>query len=205
MTDHSDNSPSVPRRPVVEMPEGRRILTDLLIVFVIGTSFLMACPWPVVEPQVQRLLRPALPVLENLGLAHRLRLFAPVPPQWTGRLEFRVTNADGSVENWRYPRDVLAPGDPAGSYNRYLFLYLVWGFDQKLTTLEPAFARYVARQAAAAGSHPVQVDILERVVRIPSPEYGIGRPSPQPNLELPMIRYDVARDQAITTGQPASW
>ena len=101
-------------------PVGRG-LANLVIVFVLYTSLVMACPWPSVVPKVQPYLQPALPILRNLGLLHRFRLFVD-PPRATGNVEFHVVKKDGTSSVWQYPRSALMPGDPPGSYNRYLFI-----------------------------------------------------------------------------------
>ena len=188
---------------VVTITPARKAGATLVILFTLYTSLLMACPWPLVEPKLQRFLQPALPLLQDLGLAHRLRLFAPVPPQWNGKVRFRVTHADGSRTDWRFPRSRFGPGDRQDSYNRYLFLYLVWDFPFKSQSLVPAFARYVARETASA--QPVRVEIFQTAVRTPSPRFGIGHTMPEAKMEFPMLRYEVATDSYLVTGTPIIW
>ena len=191
---------------IVVMSYSRRCAASVLILFTFYTGLFMACPWPAVSASIQPLLDPVGPLLDNLGLAHRLRLFAPTPPLYTGRLEFRITRADGSIGVWEYPRTELAPGDPPGSYNRYLFLYLMWDFRNKGLAIGPSLGRYVAAQVAAeGGSPPVMVELVEKVVPIPAPEYGVGRPVPEPKQEISCLLYDVVRDKILNLGRPTIW
>jgi hypothetical protein len=204
LTENANNQADVDE--IVVMSFGQRCAACVLILFMAYTGIFMACPWPKVASNLQYMLDPVLPVLYNLGLDHRLRLFAPAPPLYTGRLEFRVTRPDGSVGSWEYPREELAPSDPPGSYNRYLFLYLIWDFRNKMSAMGPSLGRYVADQVEAAeGQRPTTVELVERVVDIPPPQAGIGHPSPEPNRTLICLKYDVASDKVQLFGWPTAW
>ncbi len=183
----------------------RRGLANLVIVFILYTSLLMACPWPSVVPKVQPYLQPALPILRNLGLLHRFRLFVD-PPRSTGHVEFRVVKKDGTSSVWQYPRSTLMPGDPPGSYNRYLFIYLFWDYSTKTETLIPSMSQYIADQSAKFdGEAPEKVEIWQKTVPIPDPEFGMGQPLPTPSNSIRVSQYDLQTKWLRTVRPPLVW
>lgn len=189
-----------------EIPRGlRRYAITGFIVYYIYSAFLMAWPFPDPNNLTQRLLGPSSYVVDFLGIWHRLRLFAPQPPGFTGTIKYQLVYQDGTFSYWNYPREVLGIGDPPGSYNRYLFTYIAWGADRKADVLWPELARYIASQNSSS-EHPLaSVRIVERCVRIPTPDLGIGKPLPPPNQEFELVNYDVNTGSSTVGNIIAVW
>jgi hypothetical protein len=184
-----------------------RFAAALLISFVAYTSFLMAVPYPAAAPWTRMLLSPTNPLLETLGLRHRLRLFAPTPPRRSRLLKFRLVYADGSARWWDFPRDRLAPGDPAHSYNRYLLIYSVWAFRDPAKALMRDLARYIAVECSDDQDmrRPVAIEVVERWCPIPPPEQGIGKAIPAPDRDNLLLRYFPLPDKLETLGRLTAW
>lgn len=193
--------------PVMAVPLSarQRFAASLAISFVLYTSLLMASPYTSLDPAVRTLLRPAVPLLDNLGLSHRLRLFAPSPPRRSRYLAFKVRFSDGTSRDWDYPRSVLVPGDPPNSYNRLLVIYAVWASRDPRQALLTDLARYVAFENAEPERQPVSVDIVERWAKIPPPEEGVGKPLVPPDQEAVLIHYDAQKDQTTAGPRPTAW
>lgn len=165
-------------------------------------TLVMAWPWPDSEATKDRLLRPGIQTLDLLGLWHRLRLFAPVPPQATGNLEFQVTYDDGTTETWVSDRRQFAPGEKPDSYQRYWYYYVIWGWEQKTQALWPGLARYIARQCDRPRRHPVWVVFVENYAFIPLP----GQPTPELDHHTVLMNYHVPTGKVtIGDGVLAVW
>jgi hypothetical protein len=190
---------------LVPLTGRQKLAASALACWFVGTALLMAVPWPSVRPRIQRILKPTLPLLYNIGIHHQLVLFSPDPPRMTGKLLFRVRYADGTQGEWTYPRSRLAPLDPPRAFDRYLFYYTVWSFAQTALTLQPYLAHYIAEDSYAPGKQPVTVEMVERYSRLAPARQGVGKPVPQPDREMVFFRYDVASHRATVSGHPYAW
>jgi hypothetical protein len=198
LSDSSEIEQPRPRFPI------QRWATTAFIVFYVYSAAVMAIP-PFGERLETALLKPVYPLVNAVGLFHRLRLFSPEPPKFTGHVRFYVRFTDGISVLWTYPRDVLCIGDPPGSFNRYLFYYVFWSYgDQSRITL-PALARYIAAQNEEPGRQVAEVQIVEEIARIPTPEKGVGRPTPPADINILVCDYDVATGKANFADRVRYW
>lgn len=163
---------------------------------------LMAWPWPASESTKEALLRPAISTLDFVGVWHRLRLFAPMPPAATGNVEFQVTYDDGTTEPWKPARQQFAPGEKPDSYQRYYYYYVMWGWEGKIDRIWPALAAYIARECDSPRRHPVWVVFVENYAWIAP----IGQATPPPDHHVDLMTYHVPTGKVtIGDGTIAVW
>ena len=188
------------------MSPRQKAAASLLAIFFVGTAALMALPWYPVRQKVHRWLAPTSPLLYHLGLHHKLALFSPEPPRFTGKVLYQVTFSDGSRSFWKQKRSRLAPLDPEGIFDRYMFYYTVWSFGVGggRGLMDP-LARHIADESYEPGKQPVTVDMIEQFAKLPPPEQGLGQPPPALDREIHFFSYDVASRQGKQVGRPIIW
>lgn len=181
----------------------RKTSLDAFLLFFLFSTVLMA--WPQASPLYNRLASWAVVPLHNLGLWHRLKLFAP-PPHYTGHLEFWITYQDRRRERWDYPRQKLAPWDgQPDSYQRNLFVYLCWNANEWAERKVLPLCQYLAIAADGPGHHPIKIEIVQKVAKIPAPELGAGRPVPQLSEEWLVGSYDLLTRKVQMGNQVGAW
>jgi len=177
-------------------------ILSVFVTIYVYCMLLMVWPWPSSEATKDRLLGPAIPVLDFLGVWHRLRLFAPIPPQATGNVEFQVTYDDGTSENWTAERKQFAPGEKPDSYQRYYYYYVMWGWERKIDRLWPALAKYIGRQCDSPTRHPLWVVFVENYAWI----RPMGQVTPAPDIHTVLMNYHVPTGKVtIGDGKVAVW
>ena len=140
----------------IEASRAGRLLISAFVVATVGSLIAWNMPASKLRDEAMRVARP---YVGATGLNQNWAVFAPNPRSVTLVMVARVTYADGSQKIWHLP----SGGPVFGAYWDFRWRkWVEWATRDANKSFWPPTADYVARREAAAGRHPVQVDLVRR-------------------------------------------
>lgn len=168
-----------------------RIRKPLISIFLIFHCSAVAI-WLIPASTPQKLVKKIVaPYMYYFGLWQYWCVFAPEPKTYNVFITALIRYKDGTESIWEVPRAEKMGYIERGFKERYRKWANESIYDPKYKRSWPDAARWIARNHSKPGKVPESVSLIRHWAYIPSPEEGLGKPSPEPNEQFTFYEYRV--------------